>query len=182
VELLLEKKRGAFTGWTSYTLMKATNRFAEVDGGRTFASALDQRHELKGFGTFQVGQWDFSTVALYGSGRPYTAPVSQYQLKLLDGTLQSYINVSDKNSLRLPSYQRVDLAASRIFETEGSFDWRVGVSLYNVLNRRNVSFRKFDLSTTPMTVTDVAQLGFTPSLDVKLTWRGQRDRPSGIER
>jgi outer membrane cobalamin receptor len=174
VELLLEKKRGAFTGWTSYTLMKATNRFAEVDGGRTFASALDQRHELKGFGTFQVGQWDFSTVALYGSGRPYTAPVSQYQLKLLDGTLQSYINVSDKNSLRLPSYQRVDLAASRIFETEGSFDWRVGVSLYNVLNRRNVSFRKFDLSTTPMTVTDVAQLGFT--------WRGQRDRPSGIER
>ena len=182
VELLLEKKRGAFTGWTSYTLMKATNRFAEVDGGRTFASALDQRHELKGFGTFQMGQWDFSTVALYGSGRPYTAPVSQYQLKLLDGTLQSYINVSDKNSLRLPSYQRVDLAASRIFETEGSFDWRVGVSLYNVLNRRNVSFRKFDLSTTPMTVTDVAQLGFTPSLDVKLTWRGQRDRPSGIER
>ncbi len=182
VELLLEKKRGAFTGWTSYTLMKATNRFAEVDGGRTFASALDQRHELKGFGTFQVGQWDFSTVALYGSGRPYTAPVSQYQLKLLDGTLQSYINVSDKNSLRLPSYQRVDLAASRIFETEGSFDWRVGISLYNILNRRNVSFRKFDLSTTPMTVTDVAQLGFTPSLDVKLTWRGQRDRPSGIER
>ncbi len=182
VELLLEKKRGAFTGWTSYTLMKATNRFAEVDGGRTFASALDQRHELKGFGTFQVGEWDFSTVALYGSGRPYTAPVSQYQLKLLDGTLQSYINVSDKNSLRLPSYQRVDLAASRIFETEGSFDWRVGISLYNILNRRNVSFRKFDLSTTPMTVTDVAQLGFTPSLDVKLTWRGQRDRPSGIER
>jgi hypothetical protein len=76
----------------------------------------------------------------------------------------------------------VDLAASRVFETEGSFDWRVGISLYNVLNRRNVSFRKFDLSTTPMTVTDVAQLGFTPSLDVKLTWRGQRDRVTGIDR
>lgn len=182
LELLLEKKRGAFTGWTSYTLMRATNRFDEVDGGRTFPSALDQRHELKGFGSFQAGKWDFSTVALYGSGRPYTAPVSQYQLKLLDGTQQSYINVSDKNSLRLPSYQRVDLAASRIFETGGSFDWRVGISLYNVLNRRNVSFRKFDLSTTPMTVSDVAQLGFTPSLDVKLTWRGQRDRLTGIDR
>jgi hypothetical protein len=33
-----------------------------------------------------------------------------------------------------------------------------------------------------MTVTDVAQLGFTPSLDVKLTWRGQRDRVTGIDR
>jgi outer membrane cobalamin receptor len=182
VEVLLEKKRGAFTGWTSYTLMQATNRFAEVDGGRAFPSALDQRHELKGFAAFQAGAWDFSAVALYGSGRPYTAPVSQYQLRLLDGTTQNYINVSDKNSLRLPGYQRMDLAASRTFSGGGALDWRVGVSLYNLLNRRNVAFRKFDLSTDPMTITDVAQLGFTPSVDVKISWRGERDRLPGFDR
>lgn len=181
-EFLLEKKRGVFTGWTSYTLMKATARFDEVDGGRTFPTGLDQRHELKGFGSMQSGPWDLSAVALYGSGRPYTAPVSQYQIRLLDGTQQGYINVSDKNSQRLPSYQRLDLAVSRLFAGGGTFDWRVGLSLYNVLNRRNVAFRKFDLSTTPMTITDVAQLGFTPSLDVKLTWRGERDRLVGIDR
>jgi hypothetical protein len=181
-EFLLEKKRGALTGWASYTLMKATTRFDAVDGGRAFPSALDQRHELKGFGSVQVGAWDFAAVALYGSGRPYTAPVSQYQVRLLDGTQQSYINVSDKNSLRLPSYQRVDLAASRTFAGGDAFDWRVGVSLYNLLNRRNVAFRKFDLSTDPMTITDVAQLGLTPSVDVKLTWRGERTRLPGIDR
>ena len=181
-EFLLEKKRGVFTGWTSYTLMKATARYDEVDGGRAFPTGLDQRHELKGFGSMQSGPWDLSAVALYGSGRPYTAPVSQYQIRLLDGTQQGYINVSDKNSLRLPSYQRIDLAVSRLFAGGGAFDWRVGLSLYNILNRRNVAFRKFDLSTDPMTITDVSQLGFTPSLDVKLTWRGQRDRMSGIDR
>jgi hypothetical protein len=181
-EFLLEKKRGVFTGWTSYTLMKATARYDEVDGGRAFPTGLDQRHELKGFGSMQSGPWDLSAVALYGSGRPYTAPVSQYQIRLLDGTQQGYINVSDKNSLRLPSYQRIDLAVSRLFAGDGAFDWRVGLSLYNILSRRNVAFRKFDLSTDPMTITDVAQLGFTPSLDVKLTWRGQRDRMPGIDR
>lgn len=162
--------------------MKATARFDEVDEGRAFPTGIDQRHELKGFGSMQSGPWDLSAVALYGSGRPYTAPVSQYQIRLLDGTQQGYINVSDKNSLRLPSYQRIDLALSRLFAGGGAFDWRVGLSLYNVLNRRNVAFRKFDLSTNPMTITDVAQLGFTPSLDVKLTWRGERDRLPGLDR
>jgi hypothetical protein len=45
-----------------------------------------------------------------------------------------------------------------------------------------VSFRKFDLSTDPIVVTDVAQLGFTPSIDVKLTWRAQRERMTEIDR
>ena len=182
LEFLLEKKRGSVTGWAAYTLMKATNRFDEVDGGRAFPSSLDQRHELKGFGSWQLGKWDLSAVGVYGSGRPYTAPIAQYQIKLLDGRQQTYVNVSDKNSQRLPSYQRADLAASRIFETKGSFDWRVGLSLYNILNRRNVSFRKFDLSSDPIIVSDVGQLGFTPSIDVKLTWRAQRERVTEIDR
>ena len=178
LEFLLEKKLGAVTGWLSYTLAKTSNRFENVDLGQEFPSSLDQRHELKGFGSWQVGKWELSATALYGSGRPYTAPISQYQLKLLDGRMQTYINVSDKNSQRLPSYQRADLGASRIMHTDGAFDWRLGVSLYNITNRQNVSFRKFDLSTTPMTLTDVSQLGFTPSIDVKLTLRGLRDRQS----
>jgi ferric enterobactin receptor len=182
LEFLLEKKRGAVTGWASYTLMKATNRFDQVDQGREFPSAVDQRHELKGFGAWHIGKWDLSAVGVFGSGRPYTAPVSQYQIKLLDGRLQTYVNVSDKNSQRLPSYQRADLALARVIETAGAVDWRVGLSFYNILNRRNVSFRKFDLSNDPVIITDVAQLGFTPSLDVKMSWRGQRQRVTEIDR
>jgi hypothetical protein len=179
LEVLLERKQGALTGWLSYTLMKSMNVFPDVDQGQTFPDMYDQRHEVKGFGSWDLGAWSFSATAVYGSGLPYTAPISQYQIKLLDGRQQTYVNVSEKNSLRLPAYQRADLAASRTFEGDGAFNWRVGLSLYNILNRRNVSFRKFDLSTNPMTVTDVTQLGFTPSIDVKLTLRGPRDRFPG---
>ena len=175
LEFLLERKIGTVTGWASYTLAKSTTQFAEVDQGTTFPTSQDQRHELKAFGTMQLRKWDISATGIYGSGRPYTAPISQYQLKLLDGSTQNYINVGDKNGERLPSYQRIDLAVSRTIRTDRLFDWRVGVSLYNVANRRNVSFRKFDLSTDPMTISDVTQLGFTPSIDIKLTRRGLRD-------
>ncbi|MBL0170500.1 MAG: TonB-dependent receptor [Gemmatimonadaceae bacterium] len=175
LEFLLERKIGTVTGWASYTLAKSTTQFADVDQGRTFPTSQDQRHELKAFGTMQLRKWDLSATGIFGSGRPYTAPISQYQLKLLDGSTQNYINVGDKNGERLPSYQRIDLAVSRTIRTEGLFDWRVGMSLYNIANRRNVSFRKFDLSTDPMTISDVTQLGFTPSIDIKFTRRGLRD-------
>ena len=128
VEFLLERKQGALTGWASYTLMQSTHRFDQIDQGREFASEVDQRHELKGFGVWQIGQWDLSAVGLYGSGLPYTSPESQYDIKLLDGRVQTYINVSDKNSKRLPSYQRVDLAISRVIKTDGTAEWRVGLS------------------------------------------------------
>jgi hypothetical protein len=171
LEVMLEKKRGALTGWSSYTLSKTTSTFADVDQGAEFPSSVDQRHELKGFGAYAMGKWQVSATALYGSGRPYTAPVAQYQVKLLDGSTQTYVHVGAKNSERLPSYQRADIALSRTIRTEGTFNWKVALSLYNVTNRRNVSYRQFDLSTSPMTITDIAQLGFTPSIDVSLTLR-----------
>lgn len=179
LEFLLERKLGTVTGWASYTLAKSTTQFADVDQGRAFPTSQDQRHELKMFGTMQLYGWELSATGIYGSGRPYTAPISQYQLKLLDGSTQNYINVGDKNGERLPSYQRVDVALSRMIRTDGLLDWRVGLSLYNLANRRNVSFRKFDLSTDPMTISDVTQLGFTPSIDIKLTRRGLRDPIGG---
>jgi ferric enterobactin receptor len=182
IELLAQRKRGLFTGWASYTLAKSTNTFAEVDDGREFPTAQDQRHELKGFGSYQMGPWEFSATALFGSGRPYTAPLSQYQIKLLDGTTQTYVNVSDKNGERLASFQRVDLGVSRIIETTGAFDWRVGLSLYNIANRRNINFRRFDLSTQPIAISDVTQLGFTPSLDVKIILRDPRNRAARSSR
>lgn len=170
IETLLQKKRGALTGWLSYTLAEARDRYDDIDGGREFPSALDQRHEAKGFGAYSMGKWEIAATALYGSGRPYTAPLSQYELELLDGTTQTYVHVGTKNGARLPTYQRADLAISRRWESD-AMEWKIGLSLYNITNRRNVSYRKFDLSQSPMLITDVAQLGFTPSIDVKFSLR-----------
>ncbi|MES2178613.1 MAG: TonB-dependent receptor [Gemmatimonadota bacterium] len=170
LEFMASKKAGALTGWVSYTLSKGTNTFAAVDNGTPFPSQYDQRHEAKTFAAYALGSWELSATTLYGSGRPYTAPESQYEVKLLDGTTQSYVHVGAKNGERLPAYERADLAVSRLFRTD-AFDWKLGLSFYNVTNRRNVSYRKFDLSQSPVSITDVTQLGFIPSIDLKVTLR-----------
>lgn len=182
VEFMAEKKQGRLTGWLTYTLAKATSTFADIDGGNPFPSEYDQRHEAKAFGAYALGNWELSATTLYGSGRAYTAPESQYQLKLLDGQSQTYIHVGGKNAQRLPAFQRSDLAVSRVFRSD-ALDWKLGLSFYNVLNRRNVSYRQFDLSESPPVITDITQPGFLPTLDLKVTLRDLRrlmgDSPAG---
>jgi len=42
------------------------------------------------------------------------------------------------------------------------------VSLFNAYGHQNVWYRRFDLSTAPMTVSDVMMLGLTPSIDLRI--------------
>ena len=94
-------------------------------------------------------------------------PESQYFLTLLDGTSQSYIHVGDKNGSRLPDYGRVDVSASMNLTDFGLPGWEVGASVLNLFDRRNVRYRSYDLDVTPIVVSDVLDLGFTPTLFLK---------------
>jgi outer membrane receptor protein involved in Fe transport len=167
VEFLAQKKFGRYTGWVSYTLGRAENTFPGLNNGAPFPALQDQTHELKAVGSASLGRWTLSSTWTFGSGKPYTAPESEYVLTLLDGTDFSYIHVGEKNGLRLPAYHRLDVAAQYRFQL-GPWQGELGLSVFNLYNRANVWYRQFDLSTTPLLVTDVRYLGLTPNLFVQL--------------
>jgi len=168
IEFLAQKKMGKFNGWISYTLANVGYTFPRFNNGESFPASHDRTHELKLVGSYQRGPWNFSATWIYGSGQPYTAPESQYYLTLLDGSTSSYIHVGDKNAYRLPDYQRMDISVSRRFET-AYYNWNVGVSVFNLYDHANVYYRDYDLETTPIVVTDVLMLGFTPTFFLKLS-------------
>jgi ferric enterobactin receptor len=171
VELLLQRKFGALTGWVSYTLAQAIYTMPGVNGGLPFPADQDQKHEIKTVASYALGPWTFSGTWVFGSGHPYTAPESEYSVTLLDGTVENYIHVSGENAERFPPYQRLDLAVFRKFRGASWFDWQVSVSVFNVYNHTNVWYRTFDTSTHPIGITDVNNLGFTPSLDLSFSLR-----------
>jgi len=103
---------------------------------------------------------------MYATGRAYTAPESQYFLEMLDGSIFSYIHVGEKNAYRLPASQQWDLSLSRSFQTD-YWDWDTGLSIYNVLNYPNVIYRDYDLDVSPIVISDVTSLGFTPTIFIK---------------
>ena len=167
VECLLQKKSGFWNGWISYTLSKAEKCYSELNDGQYFPAENDQTHELKIVGNVDLGSdWNVSTTFIYATGKPYTAPISQYSLVLLDSSLYSYTHISGKNAYRLSDYHRLDVSISKKFRMESS-SLNVGVSLFNVYNHANISYYEYDLNSQPIIITKVTGLGFLPSVFVQ---------------
>ncbi len=167
IEFLIQKKRGTYNGWMSYTLANVEHTFPALNDGVAFPALHDQRHEFKMVHNLDLGRWNLSSTWMYASGKPYTAPESEYTLTLLDGTEQSQIHIGEKNGLLLPAYHRLDVAAN--YELDfGNAKGLIGLSLFNLYDRQNVWYREFDLTEGDLLVTDVNYLGFTPNLQFRI--------------
>ena len=169
IELLAQKKAGNFNGWICYTLGQVKNMFP-LQSSQYFFANQDVTHELKVVGIYKWGNFDFSASWIYATGRPYTAPVGGYSLKLIDGTTQSYYAVSDKNSYRLPDYHRMDIAASyrfNLFNQRGRSS-SISFSVFNLYNRINVSSRQFQLVDDAILQSDISYLGITPNVTLSV--------------
>ena len=169
IEFLAQKKFGLFTGWLSYTLGQVEYTFPAIDNGDSFPATQDRTHEIKIVGSYSLDKWTFSSTWVYATGQPYTSPESQYFITLLNGTTESYIHVSEKNSYRLPDYHRLDLSAAYKFSNK-SLDGEIGVSVFNLYNNQNIWYKKYDLEVSPIVITDVTMLGIIPSVFIKLNF------------
>jgi ferric enterobactin receptor len=165
VEFLLQKKFGDFTGWVSYTLGQARNKIS-VYGDNYFPASQDVTHEFKWVGMYDYKRWSFSLTWLFASGRPYTAPDGAYTIHLVNGTDQVYIDFGSKNSSRLPAYHRLDLSVNyHLGNEETNNEWgNIGLSIFNVYNRRNIWYKEYQIIDGNIIETDKLFLGFTPNI------------------
>jgi hypothetical protein len=152
----------------SYTLASSQNLF-DVYGNDYFPASQDVRHEFKAISILELGRWNFSSTLIYATGRPYTAPQGGYQITLLDGTTKDYISVGDKNGQRLPDYHRLDIAVSyTIFNKKGNNSGNIGLSVFNLYNRRNIWYKEFNIAEGDIVESDIRYLGITPNISVSL--------------
>jgi hypothetical protein len=173
IEFLAQKKSGVFNGWVSYTLGEAMNQF-DIYSDTYYAANQDVTHEFKVVGMYNYRRWDFSATWIFASGRPYTAPSGAYSITLLDGTEKDFFTVTAKNGIRLPDYHRFDIAANYKLLRGMKGDKRrqelgyIGVSLFNVYNRKNVWYKTFTIEDGSIIETNVNYLGITPNLTLSL--------------
>jgi ferric enterobactin receptor len=171
IEILLQKKLGRYTGWISYTLADAEDKFA-VYGNNYFPADQDIRHEFKTVNLYHLGRWNFSGVFIFSTGHPYTAPVSVYTVTGADGNAVTGYNISGKNALRYPDYNRLDLSATYdLIKINGNKIGSIGLSLFNVYNHTNIWYKEFQVENYEVVTTNVNYLGFTPNLTLSLRWK-----------
>ena len=167
IEFLVQKKYGMNTGWIAYTLSEVKHTFPDLNYGNSYNASHDQPNEFKAVYMRKIKKIDLSATFVYATGKPYTAPESEYQLTLLDGSTYNYIHVSDKNSIRLPDYHRMDIALSYTW-TGVKSDKSISFSIFNVYNHTNIWYKEYNISEDQVTVTNVNYLGFTPNLSFSI--------------
>ncbi|MGZ4036549.1 MAG: TonB-dependent receptor, partial [Bacteroidia bacterium] len=171
LEFLAQKKYGNLSGWVSYTMSKTRSKF-DIYSPTYYAANQDVPNEFKIVLIYKWRKFVFSTTWIYASGRPYTAPSGAYSITLLDGSTQDNFTVSSKNSLRLPDYHRLDAAATYMFRNKDGREFgSLGVSVFNVYNRKNVWYKEFQISGQQIVETNIQYLGFTPNLTLSLKLR-----------
>jgi len=137
LEVQLEKKKGKFTGWISYTLAKTERQVDGINNDEWYDSRFDQRHNLSTTLFYELNnRWTLSGNFVLNSGTPATFPTGRIEQ-------QDYVipEVSNdvRNNVRIPAYHRLDISATFRGKKYDKKRWKSEwvFSAYNVYNKRN---------------------------------------------
>nr|WP_320119370.1 TonB-dependent receptor [uncultured Marinifilum sp.] len=142
MEIGLSKNQGKTNGNISYTLSQSRVKYNGINGGKSYASPYDRRHNF----SIQINQFvnkkiKCSAYWTYGTGVPatlstsYITTFSPYNPNLS----QIKPTFSERNSYRLPDYHRLDFSISFTKKKKhGIRSW--DISIYNFYNRKNTSY------------------------------------------
>lgn len=151
-EALLQRSKGKFTGWISYTLSWSWRKFEDLNRGRQFPYRYDRRHDVSVVLNYKFNQnWNVGLTWVYGTGHPVTLGLERYtpiQAQIghynasnnpvqSTGTIISDItNIVDRNNFRMPPYHRMDVTVNWYKKLKhGSQTLSLGI--YNVYNQLN---------------------------------------------
>ncbi|PTQ96610.1 outer membrane receptor protein involved in Fe transport [Mucilaginibacter yixingensis] len=166
LELFLKKKYGRFNGWVGYTLSKAQNKFAAINGGAYYNSSQDRPQDVSVVGIYQLSKrWSLSSSFVYSSGRAITYPTGKYNVNGI--TVFSY---SQRNGYREPATNRLDIGATLEGKEHKRYHSSWTFSIYNLYGYRNpytITFR--DSKTVPNT-TEAVQTSIFATAIPSVTW------------
>jgi TonB dependent receptor/Carboxypeptidase regulatory-like domain/TonB-dependent Receptor Plug Domain len=169
LELFARRTTGTITGWISYTIGRAEQRFpvppragavtgGGINGGRWYPSPFDKTHNLSVVLIRPLGKkWTLGSTFSLATGLPLTLPVGRY---LVDGIFATELGA--RNSGRLPLYHRLDLSATRTF-SRGELQLGV-LNAYNRFNAQSLRFRQQSANPLVTEARQTAIFGIVPSI------------------
>ena len=148
IEIFLQRRTGALTGWIGYALAWTRRTFPELNDGQPFPPKHDRRHDLSFVASYKVGAWRLGANLAYATGQAFTPPSE---------------SPAQRNSAHLQPYHRLDVIASRSFGL-----WRADsefyVQIFNVYSRRNEWFVQLDSVDPEVDPRKIKQLPVIPTL------------------
>ena len=141
LEIQLEKKKGKFTGWISYTLSRSLRTFEQINDGKEFSARQDRIHDISIVAMYRVNKAiALSSNFIFYTGNAVTFPSGKYEI---NGQIYPYY--TERNGYRMPNYHRLDLGFTWYMKERKHVDHNLNISIYNVYGRENaytITFRQ----------------------------------------
>jgi len=137
LEVQLEKKKGKFSGWISYTLAKTERQVDGINNDEWYDTRFDQRHNMSTTVFYELNdRWTLSGNFVLNSGTPATFPTGRIEQQ---GYVIPEVSNNVRNNVRIPAYHRLDLSATFRGKNYDKKRWKSEwvFSAYNVYNKRN---------------------------------------------
>ncbi len=163
LEFLLEKQKGSFKGWLSYTLAKSERKFEDIDNGNWFSARQDRTHDFSLVLSYELNpKLMIAGSFVYYTGNAVTFPTGKYYI---DGELVNLY--SRRNDSRMPDYHRLDLGITWKLKERKYYKSDINVSVYNLYNRRNaysITFRESETNPNTTEAVRLSLFGIVPSV------------------
>ncbi|MDR4988030.1 MAG: TonB-dependent receptor [Bacteroidales bacterium] len=167
IEVFLQKKTGALSGWMGYTLSWTQLQFDEINNGNKFWARYDRRHDFSVVAIYEMRpDLTLSASWVYSTGNALSLPIGEYAMVThnpfgidyyyhFDENFRNehtpfmlypwqYVHdYENKNSFRAAAYHRFDIGlaskgSSRLFGP--GVERSIELNVYNLYNRKNPFF------------------------------------------
>jgi hypothetical protein len=182
-EFFIKKAKGRLNGWVGYTWSRTLREFKDINGGIEYPSTYDRIHDIVVVANYQISKkWEASGNFTYATGNTFTPLRNLYTI---DQRLR--LEYGDRNSLRYPNYNRMDVGATYTPKPDAKgFKSSWTFSVYNVYNRWNPFFVQYDVQssfekgTAKATAFAVTLFPIIPSITWNFKWnqKTQKDAPN----
>lgn len=177
LELFLQKRSGALTGWIGYTLSWTKRKFIELNFGKLFYPKYDRRNDLSLTATYQFNDnLNLGATFTFANGLRYTLPPGQFIFNPIGttGNDDIYLNYGKINESTFAPYHKLDISANYSFNLNKT-RFNFFINLYNLYNRSNAYAQYVYYKTDPdgnliALLKKISLFPFIPSFGVSISF------------
>jgi len=135
LEMMIQKSAGYLTGWLSYTLAFANQKYDNINLGKAFEFSYNRRNTVNLVMNYRLSESNSIFMSLtLASGRRFTIPGGKY----LDIDGNSILDYRTLNNYKGPFFQRLDLGCIFVrSHYSNADDHQLYLTLFNALLAKN---------------------------------------------
>jgi hypothetical protein len=165
-EILIQKKINHFLTWLSYTYNENDYHFSNYEYP-IFPNNFELTHTLSWAGIYEKNNFKIALGTKWSSGRPKTSPNSSQ----IDPS-NPLLVYNKPNNTNLNVFSQVNFSSTYKWETSKGIQFKIGISILNILNRKNEISEYYRISSLTNSIEEVETFALqrTPNLSFRVSF------------